>query len=381
LALSVATVTTIVTMFTRTSFFRYNVGMKDKAGTIYKRGQTWWVQIHVDGHPVRESSKSTNYADAVKHRDKLIAKKTHGQISRGSPDRVLISELLDDVLDSDIAESTRYVWRLVIEKNIRPFFGSLKAARLTTDKMEEYRKRRTRAGASDATVNRELTILRTSFNNGRKRTPPKVHIVPYFPMVQENNVRQGFLTDEQYTKLRDALPGELRPLFVTGYMVGGRKSELLACEWDWVDFDKGEIAIPAHVTKTDEGKTVPIIPGDMQKLLLKAKQERDLDYPDSRWVFSRTGKRITDFRSGWSIATKAAGVPDLTFHDLRRTAVRNMRRSGVPQVVRMKITGHKTDAMERRYNITDAEDIQIAKKLMAKKRRERYLKSILLVGR
>ena len=342
--------------------------MKNNAGTIYQRGDIWWVKIHANGQPVYQSSKSTNRQDAVRLRDKLLAKKARGEVSGGSPDRVLISELLDDVLKSDIADSTRYIWNLVIEKNIRPFFGKLKAARLTTDKLEEYRKNRTRAGASDATVNRELTILRTSFNNGRKRTPPKVHIVPYFPMVQENNVRQGFLTDEQYTKLRDALPEELRPLFVTAYMVGGRKSELLACEWDWVDFDKGEIAIPAHVTKTDEGKTVPIIPGDMQKLLLKAKQERDANYPASPWVFSRIGKRITDFRSGWSIATKAAGVPDLTFHDLRRTAVRNMRRSGVPQVVRMKITGHKTDAMERRYNITDAEDIQIAKKLMAKKR-------------
>lgn len=59
-----------------------------------------------------------------------------------------------------------------------------------------------------------------------------------------------------------------------------------------------------------------------------------------------------------------AGVPDLKFHDLRRTAVRKMRRAGVPQVVRMKITGHRTDSMERRYNIVDIEDIKLASEMM-----------------
>lgn len=41
-----------------------------------------------------------------------------------------------------------------------------------------------------------------------------------------------------------------------------------------------------------------------------------------------------------------------------------MRKAGVPQVVRMKISGHKTDSMERRYNIVDTDDIAAAKALM-----------------
>jgi integrase len=81
-------------------------------------------------------------------------------------------------------------------------------------------------------------------------------------------------------------------------------------------------------------------------------------------VFCREGKPIKDFRWAWEQACKRPGVPDLNFHDLRRTAVRNMRRDGVKQVVRMRISGHKTDSMERRYNIVDADDIKIAKTLM-----------------
>ena len=44
-----------------------------------------------------------------------------------------------------------------------------------------------------------------------------------------------------------------------------------------------------------------------------------------------------------------------------------MRRAGVPQVVRMK--GHKTDSMEGRYNIVDADDLNIAKALMQKRKK------------
>jgi hypothetical protein len=44
-----------------------------------------------------------------------------------------------------------------------------------------------------------------------------------------------------------------------------------------------------------------------------------------------------------------------------------MRRAGIPQVVRMKISGHKTDSMERRYNIVDNEDLTLAKELLGRR--------------
>jgi hypothetical protein len=68
-------------------------------------------------------------------------------------------------------------------------------------------------------------MLRTALHNGRKGTPPKVLSVPHFPIAPETKVRKGFLSDEQYVKLRNELPPELKPLFVTGYETGVRLGE------------------------------------------------------------------------------------------------------------------------------------------------------------
>ena len=153
-------------------------------------------------------------------------------------------------------------------------------------------------------------MVRIAFRNGQKCTPPKVLIVPHFPMSREENVQTGFLADQQYSALLTHLPAGVKSLFVT-----------------------------------------PILSADMRNLLNGPRQERDASWPNSPWLFNRQGERIKDLRGTWAKACERAGVPDLKFRDVRRTAVRNMRRAGVPQVVRMKISGHKTDSMERRYNI------------------------------
>jgi len=76
----------------------------------------------------------------------------------------------------------------------------------------------------------------------------------------------------------------------------------------------------------------------------------------SRYVFHRSGQRVAEFRKPWAEACAAAGVPGLLFHDLRRSCVRNLERSGVSQTVAMQITGHRTISVYQRYRITNEDD-------------------------
>ncbi len=336
------------------------------AGTIFKRGKIWYVSFWADGRQVQKSCGSERRQDAVLLRDQLLGKKARGETPDSIAAKVTCGELLDDLLEyagDNIKSTTARVWKLVIEATIRPFFGHLRAAKLTTEKMKEFRKKRSDEGRSVSTSNRELSILRTALNRGRKCTPPKVLTIPYFPMVAETNVRQGFLTDEEYAKLRDALPEYLRPLFVTAYFTGVRLGELLSIEWRQVDWEQGFITLESERTKSGHARVVPILEGDMEAWLRWSQENSD----GCERVFHHDGIALKEFRRSWQKACEAAEVPTLKFHDLRRTAVRNMRRAGVAQVVRMRISGHRTDSMERRYNIVDIDDIKSAKVLMQKK--------------
>jgi integrase len=337
-------------------------------GSLYQRGRIYYFQYFENGKSRQISTREERLDKAKKFRNQYLGRILRGELNTKA-DKVTCGELLDDVLrhvEENAKPSTAKIWKLVVEANLRSFFGHLRAATLSSDRMREYRDKRNGEGRSDATVNRELSILRTAFHQGRKSTPPKVQNIPFFPLVSESgNARQGFLTDEQYSKLRDALPDYLKPLFVTAYFTGVRLGELLAWRWDQVDWEQGFVTLYAEETKSGHARVVPILAGEMHDWLQFALKESN----ECLHVFNKLGAPIKEFRSAWRNACKTAEVPDLKFHDLRRTAVRNMRRAGVSQVIRMRITGHRTDSMERRYNIVDVDDIRSAKELMETSRR------------
>ena len=164
------------------------------AGTIFKRGKIWFVSLWANGRQIQRSSKSAKREDAVRLRDQLLGRKARGELGISVAHKVTCGELIDDLWEHAVTNykpSTLEAMKLVLEANVRPFFGRAAAAALTTDKLKEYRRKRLAEGRAEATCNRELSLLRMALYHGRKSTPPKVITVPYFPMVREENVRQG----------------------------------------------------------------------------------------------------------------------------------------------------------------------------------------------
>jgi integrase len=355
---------------------------KPKLGSIFQRKKrapdgsvlvlpTWWIQYSRDGKVFRESAKTDNYGDAER-----LLKKRQGEIVTGAfaglePERIRISSLLDDEL-ADLKANDRKSYQSVeggIRLHLRPFFGDVRVADFRSTLVKNYKLKRKDEDASNATINRELTILKRAFNLGYQAEPPLVAKVPHIPRLPEHNVRTGFLEHEQYKRLRDELPDYLKMLFVLGYHTGARLGELRRITWPQVEPNR--IVLYPGTTKNGDGRALPIY-GEMAGWIAMAKETRK-KFPSCPYVCHRNGKQMGDscVRKAWEAACTAAKLPGLHFHDLRRSAVRNMDRAGVPRPVAMKISGHKTESMYNRYNIVSERDVAEVKFRM-----ENYLSAL-----
>ena len=143
-----------------------------------------------------------------------------------------------------------------------------------------------------------------------------------------------------------------------GRTYGWRLSELLNLKVGQVDVTARTIRLEPGTTKNKDGREVSMTT-TIHKLLTQSVAGRSANNS----VFIRPdGKPVRGFRETWANACKAVGVPSPLFHDLRRTAARNLRRAGIAEGVIMKIGGWRTRSVFERYAIVSQTDIADALK-------------------
>jgi integrase len=326
------------------------------SGTLYRQraSRFWWMQYFHRGCRFRQSTGCDRFKDAQD-----VLRKTLVDIEQQDNSTDTVAGLFSAIKHEYATNGRKSLPHLksLWKNHLAAYFSVIVAAELTPDQIVEYVRRRRDAGAANASINRELAALKRMYKIALKAR--KVKTVPYIAMLEERNVRKGFVRDDQYEALARETEKAglwLRAMFELAYTYGWRKGELAGLRVAQVDLVERTVELNPGETKNDQGRVV-VMTAKAWELLQRCVAGKGSD----ELVFTRPdGSAVRNFRRIWAGACRAAGVPDLLFHDLRRSGIRNMRRQGIAEKVAMTISGHRTRSVFERYNIIDQADLKEA---------------------
>jgi integrase len=297
----------------------------------------------------------------VKLLKRRLAEMGAGRLVGPDADKTTFEDMVRMLLDNYKLNGQRSAKRVETALvHLRAFFTFARVPDITSDRIAAYIRTRQEAEAAPATIGYELACLKRAFNLAVQAG--KATHRPYIPSVRVDNARKGFFEPVDFAAVGAKLPPALRSYVGFLYLTGWRAGEARGLTWADVNFEAGVVRLEPGTTKNREGREFPF--AVLQPLADLLKQQRDqtreLERRSGRiiaHVFHRNGKPIKSCVRAWKAACKAAGHEGRLIHDLRRSAVRNLERAGVSRSVAMKLTGHKTEAVYRRYAITSQSDL------------------------
>ncbi len=244
----------------------------------------------------------------------------------------------------------------IVRHHLIGFFGSSSLCEIRPEDVERYRNERRRENGSFPslqTINNDHIILKHCLNVVIRRGLLVSNPASKVPLPDPHNERDRVLTEGEWERLHRAAAPHLKPVLLVAYHLGQRFGEIINLTWDRVDLQRGFITLRSIDTKTKKARQVPLTPAVRLALTDLAKLRR----LDTNHVFLYEGQPIKSIKTAFKRAKRISGVEGFRFHDLRHCAATNLRRAGVDTATAMRIVGHKSEKMWKRYNAIDEKDL------------------------
>ncbi|MBM4288951.1 MAG: hypothetical protein FJ135_12570 [Deltaproteobacteria bacterium] len=230
-------------------------------------GRVWWIDYRVDGKRERERIGPNKAAAEQRYREvkSLI---TEGRHIKKSPEaRTTFKALAQWYLTLPEVKAKRsYKRDKELLAKLLPHLGDFLLKDITPAMMEEYKLKRLAAPSgltpdkltALATVNREVTLLKTVFNKGIRNEKAERNPAQLVRLLKENNERNRLLSPDEYIRLLAASSEKLKPIIKVEFYTGMRQGDILNLTWGQVDIKKGFITLRPEDTKTNEGRLIPL---------------------------------------------------------------------------------------------------------------------------
>jgi integrase len=323
--------------------------------SLYKRKDSpfWWIKLPpIEGElrPVQLSAGTANKRDAQRYHDKLLADRWK-QDKLGTKPRYT----WDDAVQKWLEEHT-HKRSLATDAAIFAWFsrhlGGKELSEITRALVDELKAKRAR-GVTAGTVNRHMALLRAVLRRACFDWE-WLDRVPKVSMLRVTTERTRALSQTEYLRLLDQLPGHLRDMAVFSVATGLRKSNVTRLLWGQVSLERRHLFIPADQHKNGKPHSVPLNLAAMEVLM-----RRRGDHPTH--VFAYEGHPIGQVNTkAWRAALERAGIKNFRWHDLRHTFATWHREAGTPTHELQMLGGWKSASMVERYAHVAPQGLQAA---------------------
>ncbi len=349
---------------------------------LFKRGKIWWTHFFVNGARYRQSLRTTDWREALQREKELIAQASAGKLAPSSQQfaRLAFSEAADRYLDERTAHlaPSSLVHERERLKPLRAYFGAMPAGKINAESVLAYiAQRKAAAGLSNRTVNYEMGILRRILKRAKRWYAVAEEVRP---LPERRNIGRALRHDEKLRLLKVAAS---RPEWQIARLAAtlALNTTMRACEirgLQWRDVNFLERTLAVRRSKTEAGERVIPLNADAWAAILELRERARLLFgaePEADWYLfphgegqgpvmrpkTRPGpdavtvkpdptKPMRTWRTAWRKIARAAGLPDLRFHDLRHHAITELAESLTSEQTIMSIAGHVSPRMLAHYS-------------------------------
>jgi integrase len=331
--------------------------------------RTYFIRYTARGKQIRESTGKTSEEEAWQIRLQRLHELGQGIVPNPGAGKLTAANLRHLVYADLDARGKVTAGR--VDEWLAPvvdYFGTRPMIEVVPADLVAYVSHRKKQGIAPGSVSVELAWLRRGFRLAvASNLLPRA---PQFPKIEFDNARRVFADWPVVERLLPHLPPYLRPVVLTAHFTGWRKESILTREralhldlegrWLYLERQANKGRAPVRVWLND---------ALLEALRGQDALAREIERRTGRmvpWVFfyyedapqRQRGDRIRTFNRPWDEARRAAGMPELRFHDLRRGAIRDLRRDGSTEHEVMVWTGLKSRTVFERYDIVDEERLR-----------------------
>lgn len=328
----------------------------------------WYYDIQIDGLRLRRSTRQANRGAAEAIEARLRTELASGAYFKRRPPITL-----DQAFCRFYDEHGRF---LASARQIDYQLGNLLSlgkdallSEIGDDEIAAWVAVR-RAGLANATVNREIELLRRVYRRAARVWKAEVGEMPDWRAhrLPEADERVRELSRDEEAALFEALRPDFHALVRCCLITGLRLMTAARLTWPQVDF-KGRMIVYRSKSRRPGGKR-HVLPLTSEALVLLAnergnheemvftyvcRRSRGMRRKGERYPFTRNG-----WRKAWKVALAEAGIADFRFHDLRHTAAtRVLRQTGNLRLVQ-RLLGHANIATTARYSHVTQDDLRAA---------------------